>query len=552
VGETQVVGRAQAVRVGPGDLGTAPFPPPAVTGLAGLFKRPASRWARAALVAVNLAAVAAFLLSYSRHGVGFGPYRIDLGVYRLGGRTWLHGGDLYGQVLVTGGLRLPFTYPPIAAVVLAPLALLPMTATGTLLTVGSIALVTVVLGVFLRRLAWPTAESVWALGWLLPPALLLEPVRSTLAYGQVNIVLMALVTLDCLTAEPRWPRGALTGLAAAVKLTPAVFVLFFLLRRDYRAAATAVGSFAAATAIGFALAGPDSVRYWTAAVFQTGRIGGSATAANQSIQAVLARAGLDPHTLPGAAAWLALSALVVMVACRGMRHALAASQDCLALSLNAFAALLISPVSWSHHWVWCAPGLLTLADLGRRHRRRLAAAAAAGGLVLFALAPQWLLGRFAGPEPRWAAWQQAIGSSYVLFAALVLVLSACGQLTPPTPAPRASDLGHPPLDAIHHQRRDRRPARLPSGVSPLASPPPVNLPPRIEVASLGVPVRAHDQPRTSVWRAGAYQRRTPRQGHPGHHRHPGHQGAAPCGGPGRAPDRRCRRLARRHHGRRNR
>ena len=70
---------------------TAPFPRQAVTGLAGLFKRPASRWARVALVAVNLAAVAAFLLSYSRHGVGFGPYRIDLGVYRMGGRTWLRG-----------------------------------------------------------------------------------------------------------------------------------------------------------------------------------------------------------------------------------------------------------------------------------------------------------------------------------------------------------------------------------------------------------------------------------------------------------------------------
>ena len=111
-----------------------------------------------------------------------------------------------------------------------------------------------------------------------------------------------------------------------------------------------------------------------------------------------------------------------------MRHALAASQDCLALSLNAFAALLISPVSWSHHWVWCAPGLLTLADLGRRHRRRLAVAAAACGLVLFAAAPQWWLGEFAGPELRWAAWQQAIGSSYVFFAALVLLLSACGRL----------------------------------------------------------------------------------------------------------------------------
>ena len=402
-------------------------------GLAGLFRRPASRWARAALVAVNLAAVAAFLLSYSRHGVGFGPYRIDLGVYRIGGRTWLHGGHLYRQVLLIPGLRLPFTYPPLAAIALAPLALLPMTAAGTVLTVASVALAAVVLGVFLRRLAGPAAGSLWTVAWLLPAALLLEPVRSTLAYGQVNIVLMALVTLDCLTAEPRWPRGALTGLAAAMKLTPAAFVLFFLFRRDWRAAAVAWGSFAVATAAGFALAGPDSARYWTSVVFQTGRIGGPATATNQCIQAVLARAGLDPHTLPGMAAWLALSALVLVAAWRGMRHALAASQDCLALSLNAFAALLISPISWSHHWVWCAPALLTLADLGRRRRHRLAAAVAAGGLVLFTAAPQWWLGTFAGPTLRWAPWQQAIGSSYVFFAVLVLLLAACRRLTPPAP-----------------------------------------------------------------------------------------------------------------------
>jgi alpha-1,2-mannosyltransferase len=261
----------------------------------GRFGRPVSRWGRAALVAVNLAAVGAFLLSYSRHGVGLGPYRIDLGVYRMGGRTWLHGGNLYRQVLVIPGARLPFTYPPAAAIVLAPLALLPMAAAGTVLTAGSVALLAVVLAVFWRGLAGPAAgpaagppraaSGLWAAGWLLPAALVLEPVRATLAYGQVNIVLMALVTLDALTAAPRWPRGALTGLAAALKLTPAAFVLFFLLRRDYRAAAVAGGSFAAVTAAAAALAGPDSARYWTATVFATGRIGGPATAANQCIGA---------------------------------------------------------------------------------------------------------------------------------------------------------------------------------------------------------------------------------------------------------------------------
>jgi alpha-1,2-mannosyltransferase len=438
VGETRVAGHGRTVTAGSADLAVARFPLPTMTGFAGMLRRPASRWARVALVAVNLAAVTAFLLSYSRHGVDFGPYRIDLGAYRAGGQAWLHGQSLYGQVPVIQGLRLPFTYPPIAAVVLAPLALVPMAVAGTVLTVGSIALAVVVLRMFLRRLAGPAAEPVWAALRLLPVALLLEPVRSTLAYGQINILLMALVTLDCLTAEPRWPRGALVGLAAAVKLTPAAFVLFFLLRRDYRAAATAGVSFTVVTAAGFVLAWHDSVRYWTSVVYQTGRIGDPVIAANQCIQGVLARAGLDPHSLPGAAAWLALSALVVMVAWRGMRRAFAASQDCWALSLNAFAALLISPMSWSHHWVWCAPALLTLADLGRRHRNRLAMTFAAVGVVLFVTAPQWWIGKFAGPELRWAAWQQAIGSSYVLFAALLLLLSAWGTLTPPTPADRAA------------------------------------------------------------------------------------------------------------------
>jgi alpha-1,2-mannosyltransferase len=306
----------------------------------------------------------------------------------------------------------------------------------------------------LRGIGGPAAGSWWAVAWLLPAALLLEPVRSTLFYGQINIILLALVSLDCLTTAPRWRRGVLTGLAAAIKLTPAAFVLFFLLRRDYRSAATAAVTFIAATAAAFALAPADSVRYWTAAVFQTSRIGNPASAANQCIQAVLARAGLDPHTVAGAAVWLALSALVLTVAWLGMRRALASAQPGLALSLNALAAVLISPMSWSHHWVWAAPALLILADIGRRCRRWPALAAAAGGLVLFTAAPQAALGTFAGPAASWAVWQQVLGSSYVLFAALVLLMAACGQFTPRRPAVRGvdqlagADLGLVPLQRL--------------------------------------------------------------------------------------------------------
>ena len=415
--------------------------PPGAPGIPALFGRPASLPARAALLTVNLAAVTFFLLSYSRHGVGFGPYRIDLDVYRIAGRVWLSGGNLYGRLPPTrAGARLPFTYPPAAAVLLSPFSLVPMTVAVTVLALVTIALLAVVLSRFLRHLGGPRGGPPWALAWLLPPALFLEPVRDTLAFGQVNVALMALVTLDCLTDIPRWPRGALVGLAAAVKLTPLAFVLFFLLRRDYRAGLTAALSFAAVTAAGFAVAWHDSVRYWTGTVFQTGRIGNPAYPSNQCIQAALARAGLGPHTALGTAAWLALSAVAIVAACRGMRQAFAASQDCWALSLNAFTTLLISPVSWSHHWVWCVPAVLTLAALSRRHPARLPLVLTVCGLLVFGAAPQWWFPASVGRELRWAPWEQVVGSSYVLFAALVLVLSACAMLTP-SRAPRASPPG---------------------------------------------------------------------------------------------------------------
>jgi alpha-1,2-mannosyltransferase len=292
-----------------------------------------------------------------------------------------------------------------------------------LLTLASVALTAVVLRLFLRYGAG--AGSWWLVGWLLPVALLLEPVRNTLNYGQVNVLLMALVAADCLLPRTRWPRGALVGLAAAVKLTPAAFVLFFLCRGDRRAAGTSAVSFAACTAAGFALDWHDSVRYWTSILVQTGRPGSPLFCANQSIQGVLARAGLDPRTPAGTAVWLAASAVVLVLAWYGMRRARAASDDAWALSLNAFAALLISPISWSHHWVWAAPALLLIAVRGLQDKNRALLATALAGLAVFAAGPQWWFPHMENREAHWAAWEQVIGGSYVILAAVILLVSAC-------------------------------------------------------------------------------------------------------------------------------
>jgi alpha-1,2-mannosyltransferase len=402
-----------------------------------LLRRPETLGGRAALIAVSVLCVAAFVAFPPAHGVAFGPYRVDLDVYRIGGRAWLSGAHLYGALPPTmSGARLPFTYPPVAAILLSPLAMVPVAVASAVLTTASAGLLALVLRACLRSLD-RTGEHLggWSVWWLLPPALLLEPVRNTLTYGQVNIVLMALVAADCLAPSARWPRGSLVGLAAAIKLTPAAFVLFFLLRRDWRAAGMAAVSFLAATGVGFALAWRDSVQYWTRTVFDASRVGGLPYASNQSVVGVLARFGVSHHDL--AEFWLLAAIAVVVAAWRGMRRCFAASQDCLALSLNGLAALLISPISWSHQWVWCVPALVALASVGLRHRARGLLAATAAGLVIFAIGPQWLLPHGHFRELGWSTWQQIFGSAYVGFAAIILVMAAVGMSGLMVRAPRA-------------------------------------------------------------------------------------------------------------------
>ena len=386
---------------------------------------------------ILLAAACAVTLVYA-----FLAYHFDLDVYRIGGRIWLEGGNLYGALPPTAlGVRMPFTYPPLAAIILSPLSLIPLRAAGVVVDLGIVAVLALALRPFYRRLGWK-------LGWVLPAALVLEPVRGNLAYGQVDVFLMAMVIADCLTDSPRWPRGSLAGLAAAMKLTPALFIVFFLLRRDYRAAATMGASFAAATGLGFLLAPADSARYWTSTLFNVGRIGEPQSPSNQSVFGVLARAGLDPGTVPFTCFWLGISAVVIAAACVGMRRALAGGDKHMALVLNALAILLVSPISWSHHWVWALPALLCLALSARR--------LAAAGWVLFAVGPQCWLPQGGNQVLDWAPWQQILGDSYVLCAVAVIGWFAYCALPEnvslarrlaPRPCPETTQLAHAPADA---------------------------------------------------------------------------------------------------------
>jgi alpha-1,2-mannosyltransferase len=277
---------------------------------------------------------------------------------------------------------------------------------------------------------------------LLVPSLVLEPVEQTFSFGQINLVLMAAVVVDCLVSGGRWPRGVLVGLAAAVKLTPAVFLLYFLLRRDHRAAAVTVLSGAVATGLGALVAPAASMRYWAGGLAGAGGVSGSPFFTNQTFQAVLVRAGVDGLLMK--AVWLALSGCLVLLAAPAIRRATAPA----ALVVTAGVGLLVSPTSWSHHWVWIAPGLLVLAVSAARARSGLWAGVAALLAVTFVVAPHRFLPHDDGRELSWSPAQQVIGASYVIVTVLLYLAlwwtwrssaSVHPALLPAPPAPARSE-----------------------------------------------------------------------------------------------------------------
>ncbi|MEV6430623.1 glycosyltransferase 87 family protein [Nocardia sp. NPDC051463] len=350
---------------------------------------------------------------------------IDLQVYRLGIEALRDGADMYGQLpQTTIGIGLPFIYPPFAAVVLSPFALLPWDAAALTFFLTSTVALAVTLYLVARR-HWPAesgrGQALLAASCAAPLAMLLEPVRSTLDFGQVNLLLMVLVAADCLTEKPKWRRGMLIGIAAAVKLTPAAFVLYFLVRRDYRAAATAAITGAAATALSFAVLPHESVQYWFGGLGNVSGLSGSSFHTNQSIQAVLARFGVEKPLFT--VLWLVLSAALLALVVVAMRRA--ASAPALALAINAVFTLLVSPISWSHHWVWVAPALLAMVGYATRLPVRQAIGwyvAIAVTTAAFIYGPQnWMPGD-KQRELSWTPWQHLVGNTYVWLSVLLVVV----------------------------------------------------------------------------------------------------------------------------------
>ncbi|QBJ98494.1 DUF2029 domain-containing protein [Rhodococcus sp. ABRD24] len=370
-------------------------------------------------------------------------YRIDLDVYRLGGAAFASGAELYGQMPPTfHGSQLPFTYPPLAAVVFVPMSWISLATAGVVLTVLTLVALFATVVLTLRSVGVaPRTTMLWAAAGATALALMLEPVRSTLDYGQVNILLMVFVAADILPKKTPWPRGMLIGLVAALKLTPAVFVLYFLIRKDFRATVTTGLSFLACTAIGFLATRGDSWTYWTDTLFDSSRIGEPGYPANQSLTGMLARLGFDPSMR--SMLWIAAALLILVPATIAMHRAFTAGAPALALCINALFGLLVSPVSWSHHWVWVVPLLVLLAVHAHRRRSVGLGVFVAASWALFQIAPHWSLGEGRWSGVGWPLWDQFLASSYVWWAVAVIVAIAGAGLPPRPRVDRSSAHGDP-------------------------------------------------------------------------------------------------------------
>ncbi|GAA3280346.1 MULTISPECIES: glycosyltransferase family 87 protein [Dactylosporangium] len=292
----------------------------------------------------------------------------DLGIYRQAVNWWLDGHDLYDYTKPddTQG-QLGFTYPPFGALVLVPFAVLPWLGAVILYSVITIAAVAV-------TTYWLLAPEARRKGWELPFALVLaltvistlEPIRENYTFGQINMVLVVLILADLLVLLPRGSRwaGVLIGLAAAIKLTPAIFIVYLLLSRRYRAGLTAIVSAAVASLVALAIGPRASIDFWTDALWKGEGLGNAAYTFNQSFYGMLARL-TEPHE-PNRLIWAGLVLLALGFGLWRARAAALAGDEVVGLTITGIVGCLVSPITWVHHIYWFVPAMIVLAAVRRR------------------------------------------------------------------------------------------------------------------------------------------------------------------------------------------
>lgn len=154
----------------------------------------------------------------------------DFPSYYYAGKLALAGHDIYKPIPRVH----PYIYPPFFSLLVGPL---------TLLNIKSAALIWLALNIVLYLAsAWLLYRILFKdyddaiLIWTAVIAAGLIPAQLDLLHGQVNTFILFLLTAALWSYVNRRDLlcGILIGLAAAIKITPALLVLFFLVKKEYR------------------------------------------------------------------------------------------------------------------------------------------------------------------------------------------------------------------------------------------------------------------------------------------------------------------------------
>ncbi|MFI2564809.1 glycosyltransferase 87 family protein [Paenarthrobacter sp. NPDC018779] len=390
-------------------------------------------WILTTAAALTLAVAVWFLYT------DYEPALNDFEVYYYGGGRVLEGGDLYA---VRDGL--PFTYPPFAALLFSGLAALGFFG-GSLVFILAALLGAGVVAAWLSRhyffglASWRVAfadyrfRTTALLGT--GAILLLGPWRDTFVFGQINIVLMGVILADfalhgkARAGQIRWPAGLLIGMAAGVKLTPLAFGLYFLVRKDFRALGWMAAGFFGSIAFAWAVLPQASLAFWTQILPDTGRIGGPGYVDNLSLKGLLIHFGM-PDSSTTSLVWLVLSLGLAALAALVIKWAVDVEENFVAVSATAVLMLLVSPVSWSHHWVWVAVALPSMAFAMHRVPSRNGRMRTAGWVIVafstiaFYMTPKnlavWAGAAEWGKDPQ-TQWQLMVSSLGVVCGIAMLV-----------------------------------------------------------------------------------------------------------------------------------
>ncbi len=292
---------------------------------------------------------------------------VDLHVYVDGSAALLRD-NLYDFTYAaeTPNFPLPFTYPPFAALVFFPLHYLPFGVVGVawqLLTIAALfAVVWISFDLLLGDKLTGSQRNSLAMAWT-AVGMWTEPVRTTLDYGQVNVFLV-LGAMVAVRSSRWWISGFLVGFVAGIKLTPAIIGLYFLARRRWATVAMSAAVFGMSVGISYLVIGDQARKYFGTLLGDASRIGPVGSVWNQSLRGAISR--ILGHDVESGALWIAAVLVTAVLAALAWR-ALDSDDRLGTLIIVALLGLMISPISWSHHWVWVIPMLIWLLHGPDRH-----------------------------------------------------------------------------------------------------------------------------------------------------------------------------------------